>query len=837
MQFSIKNTLYIYLFSICFQGILLAKSGNIVGIIETNSGVKEANTIVELSGTEYYAMTSGEGEFILNNIPVGTYTLIYKNAKRKGTKDNVLVEAGKTTYIEIKTLDNEPILPGDSTIKFYQIPQAVILDERSGIMRNLPGSAAYVDKMELKALAPISGNEVFRRVTGLNVVDEEGAGLRLNVGVRGLDPDRSRNVLILEDGIPVALAPYGEPELYYTPNMDRMAGVEVLKGSGSILFGPQTIGGIVNYVTADPPDSSQTTFNLRGGQGGYFSASAGYGNTVGNTGFLVNFQRKQVDNLGMTDFTINDFTTKFKFKMSEKASIGIKLAAYDESSNATYVGITQAMYDQGGSDFLRIAPHDKLTVRRYSASINHEYKFNQKLILQTTGFGYTTTRDWKREDFSNTRPNNFEGIVHGDESLPGGAIYMRDRASNRNRAFEVAGLETKLKSIYNIGSVKGVLDVGGRYLYERAFEQRINGANAQVNSGQLVEDEIRTGNALSAFAQNKLILSEKLTFTAGLRMEQFDYERNILRRAYGGVVRDTNIVANSNVLAIIPGAGLNLNLNDNLSIFTGIHRGFAPPRTKDAINTGGVPLDLDAEDSWNSELGARFKHSDYLFLEVTGFMMNFKNQIIPVSLSSGGLGTGLINGGATRHNGVEGAITIDFGKLAQSKWNFALNFNATFINATIADDRDEIISINKVTNDTTFANIKGNRTPYAPSYILSSAFTVQAPFGLGVRITGNYTGKQYTDLLNTTDVMPIIEMAQANPDMRYVQANANGTIGEMPAYMILDATLWYDIPKTKASFNLSVKNITNERYIVSRRPQGIRVGIPRFITAGFSYAF
>ena len=125
------------------------------------------------------------------------------------------------------------------------------MEELLAVINRIPGSANILTEASLQGNMPISGNEVFKKITGLNVVDEEGAGLRANIGVRGLDPDRSRNVLMMEDGVPISLAPYGEPEMYYTPAIDRMKGIEILKGSGSILFGPQTIGGVINYLTYD----------------------------------------------------------------------------------------------------------------------------------------------------------------------------------------------------------------------------------------------------------------------------------------------------------------------------------------------------------------------------------------------------------------------------------------------------------------------------------------------------------------------------------------------------------------------------------------------------------
>ncbi len=160
---------------------------------------------------------------------------------------------------------NSKLKGNTDSLRVFQIPQIDIISQRDGIFGRLPGSADYLNEVQLQRLAPLTGNEILRKVTGIHVVDEEGAGLRMNLGIRGLDPDRSRGVLILEDGIPVALNPYGEPEMYYTPSIDRMAGIEIVKGSGQILFGPQTIGGVINYITQDPPEKSQTKLRVIGG--------------------------------------------------------------------------------------------------------------------------------------------------------------------------------------------------------------------------------------------------------------------------------------------------------------------------------------------------------------------------------------------------------------------------------------------------------------------------------------------------------------------------------------------------------------------------------------------
>ena len=714
-----------------------------------------------------------------------------------------------TSLAQLKQSDSLNFSDFDTTtiIKTYDFPQVDVIGKKPSLLNRIPGSADIITEASLKSSKPITGNEMFKKVTGINVVDEEGAGLRANIGMRGLDPDRSRNVLMLEDGVPIALAPYGEPEMYYTPAIDRMKSIEVLKGSGSILYGPQTIGGVINYITNDPPLDPTFALSLRGGDGNYFTGQAGYGTTVDNVGFQLGILHKQADKLGITRFDINDITAKIGFQISEKSRIGIKLAYYDENSNSTYVGLTQSMYDSE-EYFTVIAPNDELDIRRYSANLTHDYFFSDKAFLRTTIYGYTTTRNWLRQDFSRTPISNGTGIVWGDTSVTRGAIYMRNSTGNRNRQFEVAGVEPRINYIYNIGNIRNELDGGIRFHYERAFEQRIDGQSADAKSGNLREDEIRTGYAQSLFVQNRFFLSRDLTIIPGLRLENFIYERDIFRINY----RDTSITNNDNTFDLVPGFGINYNFEDNYSVFAGVHRGYAPPRIKDAITNDGQALNLDAELSWNYELGVRADLASFVNFELTVFLMDFSNQIIPVSVSSGGSGTGLVNGGVTMHLGVEGGVQFDLHKIFRTNHQLSLFAYSTYANSTYSGDR--FITINNQT-----VNINGNELPYTPDFTFTGELELATQFGLGFDLSATYVGEQFTDELNS------------------IVASPSGETGEMPSFITMDLSASYLISDINSNIYLSVKNLFDERYIASRRPQGIKVGLQRFISAGIELTF
>ena len=714
-------------------GTIIAQNTAIIkGKVKGTDGVVIPYATIVLENTPLGVATNDSGSFELKEISPGSYMLKISSIGFITIRQSVDVKAGDILTFSFEFQES-----------VYEVPQLTIIASRNQLFTKIPGSADFVSQSELKLLNPINGNEAFRRISGVHVVEEEGLGLRANIGIRGLDPDRSRNVLILEDGVPIALNPYGEPDAYYTPAIERMAGVEVLKGSGQILYGPRTIGGVINYITANPPEEETLSLKLRGGENGYFSGLLGYGNTFGNTGVQFNLLRKQVDGLGVSTFNINDFTGKVNFQMSDRSQLGLKFGLYSETSNSTYVGITQVMYDQGGNDFTNVAPDDRLNINRNSISLTHSYRVSDRLNLQTMAYAYSTTRNWRRQDFSySPTASNLSDVVWGDNSIPGGAIYMRNGTGNRNRQFEVAGFEQRINLEYNLGSIKNELTAGYRYIYEKGYEQRVNGSFPTAESGDLITDEDRTGNAISTFVQNKFKLSSKFSIDAGLRAEFYDFERHVFRNRFNGEVRDTSIVNGTSVSQIIPGLGFNYQVNRDINLFGGVHRGFAPPRVKDAITAAGVVQQLDAELSWNYELGIRTAVTKGLYAEVTAFYLDFSNQIIPVSESAGGTGSGLVNGGETIHEGIELGLSFDLSELGEVQYNVKLDVSATFLNAIFAADRFQTIGIESV-------NLSGNQTPYAPKMLLSSALAIESPFGLTARLTNTFIGEQFTDPLNT----------------------------------------------------------------------------------------
>ena len=667
----------------------------------------------------------------------------------------------------------------------------------------VPGSLHVISGRDLQAAKPLDANEVLRRVPGINLREDSGpVAMRLNIGIRGLNPNRSRKVLMLEDGIPIALAPYGEPDMYYSPPIERMGRVEVLKGSGQIVHGPQTVGGVINFVTPDPPAKFHGEVDAEGGQRGVFvgEASLGASNRDQSISWIANYLHKQGDGWRSFYYDIEDLQAKFNFQLGARHSLAAKAGVYDEISNSTYLGLTQPMYERDPN--LNAVPSDALDVERRAGSLSHAYTIGPASTLSSAAFAYSTKRYWGRQDFDRSDAGRQYLAVLGDASIPGGALYLRDSAGNRNREFDVFGAQSSFSRLHRFGQ----LDAGARYIYERARDRRVNGPGLDARSGVTRDDEFRYGRALAGYAQNLFKIGSRISLTPGARFVRYRQERRIVRKRVGGVPSDVDIRMENVVATVIPGLGFSIRAASGISFFAGVHRGFAPPGTKIAITSSGENLDLDAELSWNYEAGVRLAGKRSVSGEFTFFRMDFSNQIITAA-ESGGATTTVTNGGATMHQGFESSARIHWDRVADLQgWSLYTDFRHMYLPS--AEFRDNEL-------------YGGNRLPYAPEQTFGVIFGVRQFGGLSFQVDLNAVASQFGDNRET------------------LEPSSDGTVGQLPAYQVANLALGYEIQRERWTFEpyFTVKNAFDELYIASRAPQGIQPGLFRQVNGGLRISF
>lgn len=680
------------------------------------------------------------------------------------------------------------------------IVEVSVFGRRDDALQKVPGSGTLVGAKEIRRAIPSDSGEVLRRVPGLHVRPEEGMGMRLNLGMRGLDPTRSRQVLVLEDGMPVSINPYGEPDLYYSTPVDRIRAIEVVKGSGSILFGPQTIGGVVNFVTLAPPDKPEWTLEAQYGQRNYLKLFGMYGGSAadGAARYVVQLSRRQGDGIRGFEFGATDFLGKVAISTSEKSEATVKVAVYDEFSRSTYVGLTQSMFERDPRT-PTIAPHDAFYVRRYDASVTHEYRMSEATRIRTFVYGYITNRAWRRQNYDRDElPGMTYERILGDRSTPGGAIYFRDTATTRDRKYEVLGIEPRLEHRFLTGNVRHTLTTGVRLHAETAERSQYLNEFVTSNAGELQNEEYHRTYAFAAYVQDRLAFRDDLLVTPGVRVETMDSLRHVRRTDQEGSPRDVWIRGESANTAIMPGIGM-VGGTPALNFFGGMHVGYAPPRVTAAIATNGADAGLDAEQSTNFELGVRLAKPRWLRAELTGFVMNFRNQILTGSLASGQQSE-LVNGGQTLHRGAESSVSLGIGQALKLPLTLDLAVRYTFSQATYRN-----------------GPFDGNRLPYAPLHTASVSLNAEHKIGLGGEIAWTYVSDQFSDENNTVAVDP------------------TGRLGLLPAYNVVDVNLRYRHAKTGLGALVTVKNALDQIFVATRLPDGIHTGGFRQINLGLRW--
>jgi len=661
-------------------------------------------------------------------------------------------------------------------------------------LERVPGSVELLDQETLTRARVLTVEEALRKVTGVHARSEEGMGLRPNIGIRGLSPTRSSRVLLLEDGAPLSYAPYGDNASYYHPPIDRFDNVEILKGSGQILHGPMTTGGVINYVTPAPPQQRGGWLGLTGGNRGYLNGHLQYGGTWRKTGLLVDALRKEGDLARENTATgLNDVNVKSLSPIGGRQTLSLKANYYTEESNLTYSGLREDEYaaNPRGNPFR----NDFFYAERFGASAIHTLLIDPGTVASAQFYSARFVRDWWRQSSNSAqRPN--------DPRCGGMAnLHLTCGNEGRLRRYDTWGVAPKLRLTRPGPGVRHEIDLGFRYHAEDQNRVQENGAFPTARAGVRVEDNRREASALSGYVQDRLHFG-RLVVTPGLRIERVRYRRaNWLNNARGSTT----------LLQPIPGVSLAVHPKPGVTVFAGIHRGFAPPRVEDVIsNATGASIELDAELSWNAEAGIRWRAPGAVAFEATWFRLDFSNQIIPASVA-GGLGATLTNAGRTLSQGAEISARYDWRNAFGSGHSFYLREAWTWLPTARFEGR-RFSTLPGFTQ----TPITGNRLPYAPGHLANLQMGYSHRRGINASAEGVYTGLQFGDDMNLRTTSP------------------DGQRGPIPGNMLWNAAVNYPVESWRAEFFVTAKNLF-DRTVIADRSRGLLPGIPRLIQAGVRF--
>jgi len=690
--------------------------------------------------------------------------------------------------------------------------------------QSLPGSAQFVDKETLDQNNYTDINRVLRQVPGVNIQEEEGYGNRPNIGLRGGRSERSADITLMEDGILIAPAPYASPSAYYFPRVNRMEAVEVRKGSSTIKFGPRTTSGAINLISSSVPAQQEIEALAGYGTNNTRRLQGHYGDSVvfkgGNLGFVVDASRDSTDGFksidivgGDTGYAIEDIMGKVKFSTNPMAkifqSLEIKVGNTSEDSDETYLGLTQSDFD--ANPFRRYASTqvDNMDAAHRQYHIRHFADFGN-FDATTTVYHNQFSRNWyKLDDITVGGARNslsaalddatYLAALRGESNLDGSAgNNLTVRANNRD--YFSTGIQTDMGTQFGLGETEHEMEFGIRYHYDK--EDRFQHEDLYaINSGVMTltsagapgsnADRHATAKATALYVQDEISIND-WTIVPGLRYEYIELKREDF---------NSGTITENTVNELIPGIGIGYKVNDQLGLFGGIHKGFAPAAP-------GSTTD-DNEESINYEIGGRYNNNIFT-TELVGFFNDYSNLLGECTLSSGCTGgaTGdQFNAGEVDAYGIEFSIGYDAAPaLNFSNISLPINFNYTY---TKAEFQNDFVS----SFDEWGSVTAGDQLPYIPEHQFFVSTGVVAP-----KWEMHVAGK-FVDEMRTQAGSGSIPSGQGT-DPHFIVDLA----GE---YEILDNTRLFG----------TVDNIFDTEYVAARRPAGARPGKPMTLLAGVKFEF
>jgi Fe(3+) dicitrate transport protein len=501
-------------------------------------------------------------------------------------------------------------------------------------------------------------------VPGVYVRSEDGFGLRPNIGLRGANPERSRSITLMEDGVLLAPAPYSAPAAYYFPMMARMTAVEVYAGPSAILFGPNTIGGAIDLQARGIPLRRQGRVDLSLGNTWYGRAHAHYGDSNDWGGFLIEAVHLRSSGFHELDaapgvdtdtgFHRTDVIARGELHGMLDSSIYHRLeltvALGLEQSNETYLGTSDA--DFRAAPYRRYAATQLDTMEWWRTRVHLRYELeNDDVRLRVVAYRHDFERTWYRLDhfcdsFADrpagepdtcTASVGFDRILRSPEvyasqygrltgatePVPGDAPLL---VARNNRVFGVQGLQADGQLSLVTGDFSHEIRAGARLHYDEV-ERHHTGDTYQLERMQMILQ--RSGleldhNRASAWAFSAYaswgVTWKQITLSPGARTELV-WTRHLDEY--------TGVEVFGEQLAFLPGIGAQIALVPDFAIFGGAHLGYSPV----APGSGAEVL---PEVAWNYELGARYgRITDPTHAQLTYFVSDYDNLSSICTLASG----------------------------------------------------------------------------------------------------------------------------------------------------------------------------------------------------------
>ena len=776
---------------------------SISGTVTDTQGVPITYAEVYLKQLQRLENTDDKGRFKFDNVPGGKYTVVVFAYEYEVLEKELLFDTAFTFSIQLEKLQAEKL----TEVVMTQKRQEVFALKQ---LKKVEGTAIYAGKKtEVVLLDGITGNlaannprQIYSQVVGLNIYDNGDAGLQLNIGGRGLDPNRTANFNTRQNGYDISADVLGYPESYYTPPAEALEEIQVIRGAASLQYGTQ-FGGLVNFKFKKPATdkkvewvSRQTlgSFNLRTS----FNSLSG---TVGKLSYYTYFNYKEGNGFRPnSNFNSRNYFAHVGYQVSDRTKLTLETTFLNYLAKQPG-GLTDAQFIEDSTFSNRERNWFDVDWKLYSLRLDH--KFSNKTDFSLNVFGLDASRS--AVGFRTNRVSQPDDISEPRELL----------VDN----FQNWGAEARVLTRYTLGDAESALLLGSK-IYKTNNNQRQGPGSVSGNADFTFADtefpnyerqsqfDFPNFN-LAFFGENIFNITPKLTITPGFRLEHIKTEsigsyKNVVLDLAGNPLLNEDIADNRSFdrTFLLLGLGATYKAAPSIELYGNFSQNYRSVTFSDirVVNPSfQVDENISDEDGFTADVGARGRFKNMLSYDVSLFGLLYDNRLGEVLKSetrTNAAGQLVETGRVVRFRGNIGTAFM-YGLESFGNWSLKETFFPSveklkinyFMNLALTNS--EYLSSEEV-------NVEGNQVEFIPAVNLKTGMN----FGYG-----NLLGSvQYTYLSN--------QFTDATNALQDVNDNQRGIEGEIPAYDILDFSLSYSFKKWK--LEAGINNLLDASYFTRR---------------------
>lgn len=783
MKLKVFNTLICcFITTIAFAQYKI--SGKVVSVADR---LPVINCTVFLNDNKSVVTTDNKGEFVFKNRLPGSYKLVVTCTGYKQNTINVNV-SGSDKYILINLTDNSNTLS-----------EVVITDKKNGFgfshMRAVDNLGIYEGKKseviipgELVAnLATNNARQVYARVAGLNIWENDGAGLQLSIGGRGLDPNRTSNFNVRQNGYDISADALGYPESYYTPPVEAVGQIQIVRGAASLQYGTQ-FGGLLNFIIKKPVTDKKIELIARQSAGsyGFYNAFTSAGGTVNKLSYYSYFQYKTGNGWrGNSQFDNYTGYANINYEFTDKTKIGFDVTRMNYLAKQPG-GLSDKMFREDPIQSNRERNWFKVNWNLFALHFDHKINISSDINLRLFGLSASRYTIGFRENRVETPDTDSKerDLIKGD--------------------FKNWGAEARYLKRYLIGKTSSVLLVGSRFYH--GFNHSVQGYGSTgkgadfnyINSADLILNDYRFPNRnTSLFTENIFRISDQFSIVPGIRYEYIQTKADGFYAGKVPSINDNSIELGPRTFEFrvnkrqwfLAGLGLSYKPVHNLDIYGNLSQNYRSITFSDmrvANPSSDIDPNMTDEKGYSADIGIRSGQTSLYNYDVSAFYLNYNNRIGEFQTydSQDKVIRRRTNIGQAIIIGLESYAEADIIRLLDNdnkNWTGVIFANTAFIKSGY---RKSDISA-----------VKGKAVEFVPAVNLKSGF--RAGFNnLKASFQYTYLSDQYSDATNAVD------------------GGFSGVTGIIPAYTIMDIGISYQFKRFKLEGN--VNNLTDKHYFTRR---------------------